>query len=207
MFIIKKLSDNSKEFLNTYYDIVDQLEKEISGVEIGKSISELFIKQIVPFFNASVKMNDNILKYTTNVDVENFAKNTSEEHQQNADSLLNMLESCACACNSERDIKLYTRKFEEPFNSTLHKLNSSPATNNLDAIYITSKINLLDGIVMMTKNVMVYGICQELKDFIPEMIESLNLNISTLKSLLKNVMWILFDKQNRQKYNFGGLNF
>lgn len=207
MFIIKKLSDNSKEFLNTYYDIVDQLEKEVSGVEVEKSISELFIKQVVPFFNASVKMNDNILKFTTNVDVENFAKNTSEEHKQNADTFLNMLESCSCACNSERDIKLYMRKFEELFNSTIHKLNSNPATNNLDAIYITSKINLSEGIVLMAKNVMVYGICQELKDFIPEIVEALNLNIGTLKSLLKNVMWFFVNMQNHQKLNFGGLNF
>ena len=104
MFIVKKLSDNSKEYLNTYYDIIDQMSKAINGCEIGKSIGGLYINQITPLLQASIDLNNNILKYTTNTDIENFAKNMTFDRNNEIQKLSEITATCACVCNSIRTI-------------------------------------------------------------------------------------------------------
>ena len=187
MFIVKKLSDNSKEYLNTYYEIIDQMSKVITGCETGKSIGGMYINQITPLLQASIDLNNNILKYTTNTDVENFAKNMTFDRDNEIQKLVEITEACACVCNSERDVKLYMRKFNEVYNNMLQRLNATPATNNLDMLYLTTMTTLLEGGIGFSKNVLSYTICAELKDFATNLIDEMNLQISTIKSIMKNL--------------------
>lgn len=187
MFIVKKLSDNSKEYLNTYYDIIDQMSKAINGCEIGKSIGGLYINQITPLLQASIDLNNNILKYTTNTDIENFAKNMTFDRNNEIQKLSEITETCACVCNSERDVKLYMRKFNEVNGNMMQRLNSAPATNNLDMLYLTTMTTLLEGGIGFSKNVLAYNICPDLKDFATNLIDEMNLQISTIKSIIKNL--------------------
>lgn len=187
MFIVKKLSDNSKEYLNTYYDIIDKMKNAIDLVENGKSVGGLYINQITPMLLASIEMNENILKYTTNTDIENFAKNMTFDRNNELQKLNEITEKCACVCNTERDVKLYLRKFNEIYNNMIQKLNSVPASNNLDMLYLSTMTSLLEGIIYATNNVLAYNICPELKDFATNLIDEINLQLSTIKSILKNL--------------------
>lgn len=188
MFIVKKLSDNSKEFLDTFYNIVDQLNDSVDAVEPTKSISETYINQLVPLLQAGVKMNDNILKYTTNVDIENFAKNMNFDLNNEIEKLNQMKESCSCTCNNERDLKLYNRRFKELFNNTIQRLNNTPATNNVDAFYLTTMIIHHEGTIATAKNALSYTLCPELKELLMDIVDEQNLQISTMKGLLKNII-------------------
>lgn len=187
MFIVKKLSDNSKEYLNTYYDIIDRMKKSIDSVEVGKSVGGTHISQITPMLQAGIEMNDNILKYTTNTDIENFAKNMTFDRNNELQKLNEITEDCACVCNNERDIKLYMRKFNEIYGNMMQRLNSAPATNNLDMLYLTTMTALLEGSINTSKNVLAYNICPELKEFAINLIDEMNLQIGTIKSILKQL--------------------
>ena len=46
--LIKKLSDNSKEYLDAYYEIIDNIKSQIFAVESSDSISKIYIEQILP---------------------------------------------------------------------------------------------------------------------------------------------------------------
>ncbi len=188
MFIVKKLSDNSKEYLNTYYEIIDQMKNAMQEDINSKSISETYIKQIIPHHEAGVKLSENILKYTTNVDVENFAKNYIFDQNIEIEKLQNMLEECACVCNSERDIKLYTRKFNEILDMMMKKLNMGPATNNIDALYLSSMLIHSEGAISFAKNALSYNICPSLKQLLSDIIDERNIYIKTIKDVLKNIM-------------------
>ncbi len=188
MFIVKKLSDNSKEFLNTYYDIVDNLNQQMGAVEAGKSISEIYIKQTIPYMDGGIKLNENILKYTTNVDVENFAKNTIFDQQNHLKTLNDILEKCQCVCNNERDIKLYMRKFNDILTGMINHLNSTPATNNIDVLFLNTMLIFYENGIAFARNVLSYSICPELKQLATDIIDENTLYIKTIKSILKNMM-------------------
>lgn len=188
MFIVKKLSDNSKDYLDTYYNIVDQIQKDVGEITLGSSISEAYIKQIVPVFKGGIDMSENILKYTTNVDVESFAKNVIFDFQSNIDKLNALPDTCTCECNSERDVKLYTRKFDEIFNHMLTLFNANVSGNNLDLLYLGTLTTLLEGIINMTKNALSFTLCADLKQIATDIIDEQTLHLKTIKSLLKGMV-------------------
>ena len=82
MFNIKKLSDNSKEFLKTYYSIIDQAKNDIINIPMGTNLSSVLIDQLIILFQSAIKMSENILNYTTDADVEDFAKNLIANYTQ-----------------------------------------------------------------------------------------------------------------------------
>lgn len=188
MYIVKKLSDNSKEYLNTYYDIVDNLNQAFTSVEPSNSISGTFINQFVTMLNSGIQMNDNILKYTTNTDVENLAKNISEDATGEIDRLNQMLENCACVCNGEKEIKIYIRKSNEIFNNLITRLNSVANSNNLDALYLTSMITHHENSILLAKNVLSFSICGELKEILSDILDEYALQLSSMRGLLKNMI-------------------
>lgn len=188
MYIVKKLSDNSKEYLNTYYDIVDNLNQAFTSVEPSNSISGMFINQFVPILNSGIQMNENILRYTTNVDIENLAKNMTEDMTGEIDRLNQMLESCSCVCNGEKDIKIYTRKSTEIFENLIRRLNSVANSNNIDALYLTSMIAHHENSILLAKNVLSYSICNELKEILSDILDEYTLQLNSMRGLLKNVI-------------------
>lgn len=188
MFIVKKLSDNSKEYLDTYYNIIDRINQDVNGIEASNSISETYIRQIIPVFQGGIDMSENILKYTTNVDVESFAKNVMFDMQTNIDSLNGLLENSLNECNTERDAKLYLRKFGEIFNHMITMLNTNMTGNNLDLLYLSALTSLLEGIINISKNALSFSLQCDLKSLLTDIIDEQTLHLKTIKTLLKNMI-------------------
>lgn len=187
MYIVKKLSDNSKEFLNTYYSIIDQMKNEMAEVLPCDSISAKFIKHIIPLENGGINLSQNILKFTTNIDVENFAKEVIEMHTANLSVLNKIGEKCACVCNKERDVNLYMRKYNEIFDTMNNRLNNIPTSNNINTFYITSMMIHHESAINFAKNLLAFTICDELKAYAGNMITAYTSHLSNMRNMLKGL--------------------
>jgi len=187
MLIVKKLSDNSKDYLNTYYEIIDQMKNDMQNVEICNSISKVYIEQIIPHKKAAIALSENILRYTTNVDIENLAKNIISEHSNEIEKLENILETCMRVCNSERDVNLYMRRFNEILNNMLNRLNNISTTNNLNALYLNALIAHHEGGISLAQNALSYTLCPELKTLANEMIVKYTAQLVIFRQLLRNL--------------------
>ena len=70
-----KLSNVTQVYLNTYYMILKTMIKRMTTVQLTNSISDNFIEQMIPHHQAAIEMSQNILKYTTNLEVQGIATN------------------------------------------------------------------------------------------------------------------------------------
>lgn len=184
--LIKKLSDNSKEYLDAYYEIIDSLKSQMFAVEICDSISKAYIEQILPLANAGILLSENILKYTTDTEIEALAKGIIEANNNNIETLNAFMEECACVTNSDRDVKLYTRKATEIITNMITRFNSIQGTNNLNSLYLQALIYHHEGELQLAKNALNYDICDKLKIHINEHLIKISSQLALLKNLLNN---------------------
>ena len=184
--LIKKLSDNSKEYLDAYYEIIDSMKSQIFAVELCDSVSKIYIEQILPHKTAGILLSENILKYTTDIEVEVFAKAIIAESNQDIEKLNEILDECTCVHNSDRDIKLYSRKATEIVTNMLTRLNAIQGTNNLNVLYLQAMMYHHEGELALAKNALNYEICDKLKIYINERIIKITAELAVIKNLLSN---------------------
>lgn len=77
-----KLSNVTQVYLNDYYNILNTMIKKMSSVQLTNSISVNFIQQMIPHYLAAIEMSKNILKYTTNLEVQGIAINIISDQNQ-----------------------------------------------------------------------------------------------------------------------------
>ena len=66
------LSNVTKEYLDRFYCILDEMIKGMSCAELTDSISHNFIVQMIPHHKAAIDMSLSILKYTTCIPLQNI---------------------------------------------------------------------------------------------------------------------------------------
>lgn len=69
----------TKEYLDTFYCILDKMIQGMTEAELSDSISYNFIVQMIPHHRAAIEMSHNILNYTTNLSVQKIATNIISE--------------------------------------------------------------------------------------------------------------------------------
>ena len=183
MFNIKKLSDNSKEFLNTYYSIIDQAKNDIINIPMGTNLSSVLIDQLIILFQSAIKMSENILNYTTDADVEDFAKNLIANYTQTIKDLQGIKQKCENIDCNEIDIKLYSRKALSVFNTLINNLNGTLASNNLNSIYLNAIHSHTKALIELFTMSLPLQMCDELKDYLTTHLQSLSELLNNLKSL------------------------
>ena len=103
-----KISNVARRYLDTFSVILDTMIRCMAEVKITDSISCNFIKQMIPHHRAAIDMSLNILRYTTDIEVQNIALNIIAEQTKSIDDMVS-IEVCCCAkTNSPIQLKPYT---------------------------------------------------------------------------------------------------
>lgn len=183
--IIRKLSDNTKVYIDRYFAIIDEMAEKIKGIEDGDCISELFMRQMLAIHEGGVKMSENILTYTTNSNIEALAKSIIESSNKSITSLNEMGDCCReCVCH-ERDVNLYQRRFNSINENILSKMNGINVTNNLDVDFLSGMIPHHEGEIAMAKNLLGYEVCAEVKTFAENLITTHDMQLSQMRQMLR----------------------
>lgn len=184
MNLVQKLSDNTKEYIDNFYKIFDEMSTKMKEVEPSSSISATFIQQMIPHHEAAIKMSENILQYTTDTAIENLAKNIIADQTKDIEKMKNMLDECSACDNSDVDVNLYMREFSAIFDTMIRKMNAAPTTNNLNVDFLSEMIPHHEGAINMSKNVLKFEICDQLKS----LAESIVLNQTAQLQLMQNLL-------------------
>lgn len=180
------MSDNTKDYIETYYKILEEMRSGMQSVEANKNISQAFIDNMIIHHNAGKKMAENILKYTTDVEIESLAKTIIEESSQNIETLQKLRESCT-NLNSERDVFLYEKGCSSAFDKMLHDMTNSPSSNNLNADFLYQMIPHHQGAIDMSKNLLKFDICEELREEVEHSIMNEQMQIDQMRNLIRKV--------------------
>lgn len=180
-----KLSDNTKDYLNKFYDILDEMIIGMTGAELSDSISHNFIVQMIPHHRAAIEMSHNILRFTTYVPLQNIASNIITMQTKSIENMLNAEEVCSEICNTHQDLRLYERRFKQITQNMFKEMESARTTNNINIDFMCEMIPHHRGAVLMSQNALKYSICPELKPILDAIITSQEKGIKEMTSLLQ----------------------
>lgn len=186
MYKIIKMSDNTKDYIEAFYMIFEEMRKKMEGITPGNNISHNFINSIIPHHEAAIQMAENILKYTTNVDIEEIAKNIIKE--QTADiATLQMLKEDCVADNHARDVYLYEKGYQDAYNKMIQGMSNSQTGNNVNVDFLTEIIPHHEGAINMAKTLLKFEVCEPLQTFAEGIISSHTNQLEEMRAILKHL--------------------
>lgn len=183
--IIRKLSDNTKIYIERYFAVVDEMAENMRNVEETDSISEMFILQMIAVYEGGVRIGENILSYTTNSNIENLAKSIVEGGNRDIEDLKEMLDFCRNCKNDDRDVSLYQRRFKSILENMISSMNGINVSNNIDLDFLSGMIYHHEGEISMAKNVLGYDICENLKNYAEKLITTHELQLGQMRQMIR----------------------
>lgn len=179
-----RLSNVTQAYLKAYYIILNTMISRMTSVQLTNSISDDFIRQMIPHHLAAIEMSENILRYTTNLEVQSIATNIISEQTKSISQMQAIQSTCRMLTNEEFELSSYMRGFEMIAQTMFMEMRSAPVTNGVNANFVQEMIPHHEGAVRMSNNVLQFNICPELKPILYAIITTQCEGISQMKHLL-----------------------
>lgn len=180
-----KFSNVTKNYLYTFHEIFDKMKRGMTEVKLSQSISHNFILQMIPHHQAAIEMSKNILRYTTNIPLQNIAASIIKEQTQ---SIKNM-RAIECACsdvhNTEKSVHLYQQQVDKILKTMFTGMGNAPEINRINCDFMYEMIPHHQGAVSLSKHALQFDICPGLKPILQSIITSQEKGIKQMNSLLK----------------------
>ncbi len=183
----QQFSNVTKDYLCKFYEILGEMTDEMLNAELTESLSHNFIVQMIPHHRAAIKMSKNILKYTTFVPLQNIALDIIDEQTKGIKNMQEALLSCSELKNSQCDICLYNKRFEQVTAKMLAEMRNACTSNNINSNFIYEMIPHHRGAIRMSENALRYDICPELVPILRVIIVSQRKGICHMQRLLRYI--------------------
>ena len=175
----------SKQYLNTFYQILEQMIQGMTCNELTDSISYNFIVQMIPHHCAAIEMSQNLLQYTTDVPLQNIALQIVEEQTKSIAQMEAIQNTCRQRCNSEQDVVLYQRCMDQIMQLMFHRMETARVNNNINCSFMWEMIPHHEGAVSMSQMTLRFDICPDLKPILEAIVTSQRQGIRQMRRLLR----------------------
>ena len=179
-----RLSNVAKEYLNTFQCILDDMIDGMTKADITNSVSHNFIVQMIPHHRAAIEMSHNILRYTTDIPLQNIAEGIIQEQTKSIENMLDVKEHCSEKTDTERDVYMYQRRVDRILEVMFRSMENARTTNNINSDFIREMIPHHKGAIEMSQNALQYEICPELKPILYAIISSQQKGIMEMERLI-----------------------
>lgn len=188
-----RLNSVSRDYLNRFYSILNEMKKNMADAGLTDSISYNFIVQMIPHHRAAIQMSENILKYmkpvssdpdSYMVSLQEIAEGIITEQTKSIENMREIECSCKECRNAKRDVCLYQNQVNVILRTMFHGMGTACADNNVYADFIREMIPHHRGAVEMSKNALKYNICGGLIPILEAIIASQQKGIEQMQQLL-----------------------
>lgn len=179
------LSNVTENYLTEFRKILYTMINDMTNVEITDSISHDFILQMIPHHRAAIQMSQNILRYTTNICLQNIASNIISEQTKSIEDMQNIQSKCKMKSNSRQDVFLYNKNFDRITEIMFSQMSDAHTTNNINTNFIREMIPHHEGAIRMSNNALNFDICDELKPILHSIIISQTSGVRQMHRLLR----------------------
>lgn len=181
------LSSVTQEYLRTYRCILNTMIQNMTNARLTNSISYNFIAQMLPHHRAAIDMCYNLLKYTTNIPLENIASCIILEQTESIEAMQRIACDSRAYTNCERDLRSYQRTTDCILDTMFTAMQNACAENGINANFIREMIPHHRGAVEMCKNALQYNIYSGLTPILENIIRTQERGICQLEELLDQV--------------------
>lgn len=181
------LSNVTKEYLSAFHCILDDMTDGMTEVRPTYSISHNFIAQMIPHHRAAIEMSRNILRYTTNLELQEIATQIIAEQTRSIENMQSIQQVCDRLENSRQDACLYQRRANQIMRNMFCRMEEARAVNELGCNFMREMIPHHQGAVEMSANALQYHICPELRPVLNAIIASQQRGIRQMRRLLRRL--------------------
>lgn len=179
-----KFSANTQMYLDTFYAILDEMIEGMTTAKLTDSISHNFIAQMIPHHRAAIEMSRNLLKYTTNIPLQDIAGQIITEQTKSIHDMRQIERRCGQYQNSRRDLHSYQCRMEQILQTMFHEMGTACAANPIDADFMREMIPHHEGAIHMSETTLCYPICPELVPILRAIITSQKRGVRQMRRLL-----------------------
>jgi len=178
-------SHNTKDYLDAYACILKEMICGMTTAELSDSISHNFIVQMIPHHKAAIQMSRNVLKYTTDCNIEHIASNIIKEQTQSICDMEKALPCCRKKTNAGNDLCAYQKQVEKIFQTMFRRMQTARSCNSIDCNFLWEMLPHHEGAVEFSETTLKYCICPELRPILQAIITSQKQGIGQMKELLR----------------------
>ena len=184
---ICQLSNNTKVYLEQFECILGNMIREMSSVVLTDSISASFIAQMIPHHRAAIAMSESLLRYTTDIPLQNIALNIIREQQKSIENMLQVYPGCQSCINTEQERIWYERNNTDILNTMFCDMSMACSDNHINANFMREMIPHHRGAVRMSENALHFPLCQDLIPLLDAIIASQKKGIRQMQQLLSQM--------------------
>lgn len=166
------LSQNTQAYIEQYRDILHTMIEQMSAVELSESLSGSFIEQMIPHHRAAIDMSENLLRYTSNIPLQNIALNIISSQKESIENMTAAFSACQSFLNTPQEVACYQMHNEAILKTMFHEMTCAGVDNNIDANFMRQMIPHHRGAVRMSENALRYPLCPELVPLLNAIITS-----------------------------------
>lgn len=179
-----KLTAETKDYLTSFYDILDTMIKEMTDAPLTDSISHNFIVQMIPHHRAAIDMSYNLLRYSAWEPLRCIASGIITEQTKSIEDMQAILLPSSRLCSSGQDLFLYQRKMNQIMGTMFSGMSQACASNQINANFIREMIPHHRGAVEMSCNTLQFDIYPGLCPILDAIITSQEKGIRQMEQLL-----------------------
>ncbi|MCM1091693.1 MAG: DUF305 domain-containing protein [Butyrivibrio sp.] len=177
--------DRTEEvYLSAFYCILREMICGMTNASLTDSISHNFIVQMIPHHRAAIQMSQNILKYTSDKELQRIATGIITEQTKSIEDMLAIEKSCGCFTNTYPKVQEYQRQMDCIMRTMFAQMQNACATERLNCDFMREMIPHHEGAVRMSETTLQYAICPELRPILRAIITSQKKGIRQMQNLL-----------------------
>lgn len=181
------LSRVTRQYLDTYERILQDMIRQMRKVTLTDSISHNFIIRMLPHHQAAIEMSQNLLQYTTNLPLQDIALHIISEQTQSIARMRDILRTCSALGNSRQDLHNYEQLLSSILQTMFSNMQHARFTNDINCNFMWEMIPHHQGAVAMARTTLQYPICPELKSVLQNIIVSQRQGILQMQQLQRRM--------------------
>ena len=182
------LSRVTRQYLDTYERILQDMIRQMRKVTLTDSISHNFIIRMLPHHQAAIEMSQNLLQYTTNLPLQDIALHIISEQTQSIARMRDILRTCSALGNSRQDLHNYEQLLSSILQTMFSNMQHARFTNDINCNFMWEMIPHHQGAVAMARTTLQYPICPELKSVLQNIIASQRQGILQMQQLQRRML-------------------
>ena len=182
-----RIQESAENYLETFSCILENMECGMTEAQLNDSITHNFIVQMIPHHQAAIEMSENILKYTTNIPLQDIAECIIEEQTRSIENMEEILCSCGDVQNCEQQVCMYQERMNQIMQNMFCRMGNVQAVNNINANFIREMIPHHLGAVEMSELTLCYDIDPQLVPILESIIASQKRGIMQMQRLLRMI--------------------
>lgn len=182
-----ELSRVSQKYLTRYREITENMICKMNGADFTDSISQNFINQMIPHHEAAIEMSQNLLRYTTNLPLQNLADKIISGQSREVEKMKSMLKKCSAFKNPKQEFFYYIQQNRSIMQNMFLSMKNAKRLNCINESFILEMIPHHEGAVQMAQNALKYRLCPELTPLLRGIIKTQTEEICEMKKIYKEL--------------------